>query len=159
MPNMTYEEYLDNRQREYNSLPIFYAFSNKQFKEAMEARGLTEHDTDQIFALPGGMGGYYLRKDAEKIRDYFNAPDPLPDLMNDPEFATNAFFYEMCNHEYGINWEADYDVCQCFGSCEFGEEKTYLDYLREMGYDDYVVGAYCKARDEYFKLAREGEWF
>ena len=32
---MTYKEYSDQRQQEFNALPIFYAFSNKQFEEAM----------------------------------------------------------------------------------------------------------------------------
>lgn len=32
---MTYQEYTKKKQEEFNSLPIFYAFSDQQFIEAM----------------------------------------------------------------------------------------------------------------------------
>ena len=46
---MTYEEYKTKRQKEFNELPIFYAFSDKQFIEQMEKRGLTIADTVKIY--------------------------------------------------------------------------------------------------------------
>jgi len=67
---------------------------------------------------------------------------------NSPEYWFNAFKYEMYNHEYAINWQGDYDVCSCFCHCEYGEYKTGIDYLREAGFDDTVVSAYCKAKSE-----------
>lgn len=141
---MKYQEYKEKRQKEFNALPIFWAFSEKQFAEAMEERGLTEDDTDQIYSL--GMGGYYLRSDADVIREYFNRPDELRELMNEREFAESAFYYEMQNHEYPINWQGDWDVCNCFGSCEYEEGADGAYYLRDMGYDDNVVFAYKRAR-------------
>jgi hypothetical protein len=39
----------------------------------------------------------------------------------------SAFLYEMNNHEYAINWQADWDVCSCFGECEYGINKNYRD--------------------------------
>src|SRR5574344_210153 len=107
---MTYEEYKNKKQEEFNDLPIFYAFSNEQFEAAMNERGLTLKDTDKIFKL-GDTGGFYLKKDAEIIRAYFSKQDELSELMKDKTFATEAFLYEMNNHEYAINWQGDYDVC------------------------------------------------
>lgn len=154
---MNYTEYKNMKQEEFDKLPIFYAFGNDQFKKAMEERGLKETDTDKIYAL--GHVGYYLRSDADIVRAYFKKKDELPELMKDHEFAVSAFRYEMDNHEYAINWQADYDVCSCFGHCEYGECKDATDYLSEMGYGDDVVKAYMEARRSHYKAADENEWF
>lgn len=154
---MTYTEYKSARQGEFNALPIFWAFSNKQFEEAMQERGLTMQDTDRVFSL--GAGGYALKRDKEVILAFLNKKDPLPELMKDPSFAEDAFYYEMCNHEYGINWQGDWDVCSCFGDCEYSEDKGGADYLTEMGYGQETVDAYYLAKRRYFKAAEENEWF
>lgn len=153
---MNYTEYKENKQSEYNALPIFYAFSDKQFEDAMKKRGLTVDDTDKIYRL-GSTGGFYLKKDAELIRAYFSKKDDLHDMMQDYDFALSAFNYEMDNHEYQINWQGDYDVCSCFGHCEYAENKGGADYLREMGFDDSVISAYKQAKKEHYKRAEN--WF
>lgn len=154
---MTYTEYKNARQEGFNALPIFWAFSNRQFEEAMQERGLTMQDTDKIFSI--GAGGFALKSDKDVILAFLNKEDPLPELMKDQSFAEDAFCYEMQNHEYGINWQGDWDVCNCFGNCEYATEKSGPDYLREMGYDENVVNAYTLARRRYYKLAEENEWF
>ena len=156
---MTYVEWRDAKQKEYNALPIFYAFSNEQFREAMEERGLTENDTDKIYKL-GSTGGFYLKSDAPIIREYINKDDGLKDLMEgESGFAESAFYYEMQNHEYHINWQADWDVCSCFGDCEYGEDKSYAVYLVEMGYSDNVVKEYRKARSRFLNDADKNGWY
>ena len=158
---LTYADYRKAKQQEINDLPIFWAFSNEQFKKAMEERGLTENDTDKVYSL--GQGGFYLRADAEKVRTFFMKPDELPELMeSDPAFAEEAFYYEMCNHEYCINtYQGAWDVCSCFSSKEldFSEDKTFADYLREAGYSEKVIDIYRKARKKYFKAADENDWY
>ena len=154
---MTYTEYKSARQGEFNALPIFWAFSDEQFEEAMQERGLTMNDTDKIFSI--GAGGFALKSDKDAFLAFLNNKDPLLELMKDPAFAESAFLYEMQNHEYGINWQGDWDVCNCFGNCEYAVDKTGPDYLREMGYDENVVNAYTLARRRYYKLAEENEWF
>ena len=148
---MTYEEYKNKRQEEFNYLPIFYAFSNEQFEAAMNERGLTLKDTDKIFKL-GDTGGFYLKKDAEIIRAYFSKQDELSELMKDKTFATEAFLYEMNNHEYAINWQGDYDVCSCFCKCNFSEDKTFVEYLTE-GTMESLIPAFMEARRKHSKIA------
>ena len=152
-----YKELKDLRQQEFNNLPIFYAFGREQFKQAMEERGLTENDTDKIYSLPGG--GFYLRTDAQKIRDFFVNPDPVLEHMKDPVFAEEAFLYEMENHEYGINWQGDWDVCSVFGEVEYAEEKSYTDYLTELGYGEEIIKAYMNAKLRFYMLTEEKGWF
>lgn len=150
---MTYQEYKAKRQKEFDELPIFFAFSNAQFKEQMEKRGLTENDLDKIYKL--GRGGFYLRTDAEKVKAFFNREDELPKLMNNHKFAVSAFYYEMNNHEYAINYyQGDWDVLNCFSDkeLEFDDNKDYKDYLKEMGKTIWIP-AYEEARRKHYKAA------
>lgn len=156
---MTYSEYRKKAQAEFDSLPIFFAFGKQQFKEEMEKRGLTENDVDKVYRLGSGFGGYYLKSDADIIRAYFEKEDELPKLMKNKKFAVSAFFSEMCNHEYGINYQGDWDVCSCFGRCEHDYGKSGEDYLKEIGYGDSVIDAYRIARNKYNKAAMENDWF
>ena len=155
---MTYEEYKTKRQKEFNELPIFYAFSDKQFTEQMEKRGLTTADTDKIYRL-GDTGGFYLKSDAQIVRDFFNRPDELEELLKDYDFAFSAFYYEMGNHEYHINWQADYDVCSCFGHVEFSETYDVVDYFNQLDWSRQTRKAYLDAQKKFYKDADEKGWY
>ena len=151
---MTYVEYKKKIQDGFNTLPIFYAFGMKQFKEQMEQRGLTENDTDKIRQFYGG--GIYLVKDEPIIKawlDEYDNGNKLKKLMKNPKFAEEAFLYEMNNHEYAINWQGDWDVCSCFGNPKYSEDKTGVDYLKDMGFGTETITAYLKARKRHYKLA------
>ena len=150
---MTYKEYKEARRKKIDDLPIFWAFGKEQFKEQMEKRGLTENDTDKIYAL--GAGGYYLRSDAGVIHAFLSRENDVSEFMKDPAFAEDAFLYEMGNHEYWINDQGDWDVCSCFGPCEYESWKEGPDYLKEMGYGDEVIVAYEKAKKRYGKIWNE----
>ena len=154
---MTYKEYKEASQKEVNELPLKWAFGREQFKRMMAEWGLTENDTDKIYSLGGG--GYYLKTDAPIIRAYFTKPNELPKLMRDKEFALEAFQYEMGNHEYQINWQGDWDVCNCFSTKElqYADDKTYIDYLLEAKYPKYVIKYYEEARKIYLKWCDDND--
>ena len=166
MATMTYQEYKQKRQEEFNSLPVFFAFGNDQFREQMEKRGLTENDTDKIYSM--GMGGYFLKKDAKIVEDFYNKPDELPELMKDYDFAFSAFYYEMGNHEYHINhYQGDWDVCNCFateselpyyGDDLYGsaEREKYFDCLK---WSEETRRAYRNARSKFLHDADENDWY
>lgn len=155
---MTYQEYRKEEQDAFNRLPIFWAFSDDQFEKAMSERGLSAEDTDKICRL--STGGFCLKTDLPIIKAHLEKPDPLPDLMKDFDFARDAIYYEMCNHEYGINWEGDYDVCSCFGRIEYDDSKTELfSYFKQLGWGEDTCRAYLIAQRDYFKAAEEGGWF
>ena len=158
---MTYQEYREKSQKEFNELPIFFAFSNEQLFKALEERGLTKDDTDKIYRL-GDTGGFYLKSDAEIVRAYFKKDKndkTLEDLMKDHDFAVSAFRYEMDNHEYAINYyQGDWEVVGCFSKKElvYAEEKNYKDYLIEAGLED-LIPWYEEARASHMKAAED--WF
>lgn len=74
-------------------------------------------------------------------------------ISGDYKYLRNAFLYEMYNHEYGINWQADYDVLSCFGSVPYhGESAEALrTYFMELNFTDIQRRAYMDARSQYFK--------
>lgn len=156
---MTYTEYRNNRQREFNKLPIFYAFSNEQFNEAMKERGLNpETDKKKLYRL-GDSGGFYLKSDAEKVENFFKR-NSLNELMKDYEFAKDAFYYEMCNHEYGINYyQGNWDVISCFWNVEYDDSDDFNLYFDTLKTDEIIRKAYKDARKKYYHDADANDWF
>lgn len=156
---MTYAEYRKQEQSTVDALPIFFAFSNEQLTDALKQRGFDsiEEGVKHIYRF-GSMGGFYLKKDAEIIRNWVKRENKLPELMKNEKFAIEAFVYEMCNHEYAINYyQGDYDVCSCFCKCEWDDDKTWREYLKEGGYDDTVLGYFKKALVKYGK--KSANWY
>lgn len=152
-----YEEIKEARQKEFNALPIFFAFSNEQFAEAMEERGLTMKDTDKVYRF--GMGGFFLKEDKDIIHEYFNKPDPIPELMKDFAFAEEAFYHEMAEHEYHINWQGNWDVCNCFGNVKYTEEDNELEqYFDQLGFEEQTRAAFFSARKKFLKDCEANGW-
>ena len=157
--NMTYKMYRQNEQKACDDLPLFFAFTNEQLENALKERGFDSlgEGVKHIYKF-GNTGGFYLKTDAEVIRAYCNRPNKLPELMKNEKFAIEAFEYEMCNHEYAINYyQGDWDVCSCFCKCEYGDDKDWRDYLREGGYDETVLGYFLKALAKYKK--KSSRWY
>lgn len=154
---MTYLDYIRERETDVCRLPIFYAFTNAQLAEELSKRGFNGLEgISEIYKI-GKTGGFYLKKDAPIIREYFNKPHKsLFELMQDEKFAVDAFLYELGNHEYAINYyQGDWDVCSCFSErdLEYSEDKKYDEYLLEAGYDDKVIGYFKIALAKYNKKA------
>lgn len=72
------------------------------------------------------------------------------------EYWKSAFLYEMYNHEYGINWQADYDVISCFGNCSGVKDYTDTEKLfSAVGFNEVQRAAYLAARREYYNQERD----
>lgn len=156
---MTYKEYTEQAQAGINALPLFWAFNESQFEQALAERGIAVKDAKKYVYRSEALGGaFYLKKDAEIIRAYFSR-DHIQDLHNmmekDAGFALEAFEYEMLNHEYPINWQGDWDVVSCFGTVEYSEYKTGPDYLAELGFSDKVIEQWAIARR---KVYADHDW-
>ena len=75
----------------------------------------------------------FVKRGSELLESLYNARNANAENF---DYWKNAFLYEMYNHEYGINWEGDYDVCACFGGAR--------------GFNEVQRRAYAAARREYF---------
>ena len=74
------------------------------------------------------------------------------------EYQKDAFLREMFNHEYGINWQADYDVLSAFGNIEWRRgEVTLTEYFDMLDFTDTQRSAYLAARGEYYRQINERE--
>lgn len=108
--------------------------------------------TENMIFSPVFMA-FYDKKDADFVKHGENLLSTLEkaELQKDnAEYWKSAFLREMFNHEYGINWQADFDVCSAFGDCS-----GVLDYedIEELfsacKFSDMQRAAYMAARHEY----------
>lgn len=166
---MTYKEYKDQRQAEFNALPIFWGFSNEQLQESMRKRWKAagrkgrcpkvENAGKWLYSI--GSGGYYFKFDAEPIRKYVNTPDPIDELLKDVDFAYSAFYYEMENHEYHINnYQGNWDVISCFANVDYRNDDYNVDgYFKQTNWTEETKAAYVKARSDFLKAAADNDWY
>ncbi len=71
---------------------------------------------------------------------------------NNRIYWKSAFLREMDNHEYGINWQADYDVISCFANVDGVKDYENREALfRAANFSDLQREAYAEACAEYFR--------
>lgn len=114
--------------------------------------------TENMIFSPAFMA-FYNKKDADFVKHGENLLSTLEkaELQKDnAEYWKGAFLREMFNHEYGINWQADLDVCSAFGDCS--SVRNYED-IEELftacNFSDAQRAAYMAARREYSRQSAE----
>jgi hypothetical protein len=104
-----YTDLKERHSREVNDLPLYFAFSNEQFEEALQKMGLTLKDTDQLRSL-GMAGGFYHKDNSEKIHGTFirhekERKEAIESDTKGDGYIYEMFLYELNNHEYGYTWD------------------------------------------------------
>lgn len=99
-----YADLKQRQQEEFAAFPMQFAFSDRQFAEAMAALGLTPADTDKVYKAPGG--GIYRREDGPRLKEMMDRFDRelQSAIADDPTgdgFIYEMFLFELGNHEYG----------------------------------------------------------
>ena len=106
-----YGEMRNRQQKEFDALPLGFAFSKRQFAEVMQQWGLDpETDIDKIQSI--GFGGFIQKKDAGLLHQTRNRHDTELEAAIAGDKTGDGFIYEMflCeldNHEYGYTRDAD----------------------------------------------------
>lgn len=105
-----YVEMKKRHQKEVNNFPIKFAFSDEQFKKAMEELGLKEDDLDKVVDI--GAGGFIRKADVEAYkemgkRQYEEFWKAIREDKEGNGFIKEMFLYELANHEYVITREID----------------------------------------------------
>lgn len=104
-----YAELRARQQQEFNSLPLGFAFSDKQFREAMQTWGLDpEKDLDKICSI--GYGGFIQKKDAGLLhtttaRHEAELSAAIAEDRTGDGFIRDMFRYELDNHEYSYTMD------------------------------------------------------
>ena len=104
-----YAELRARQQQEFNALPLGFAFSDKQFREAMQSWGLDpEKDLDKICSI--GYGGFIQKKDAGLLhtttaRHEAELSAAIAEDRTGDGFICDMFRYELDNHEYSYTMD------------------------------------------------------
>lgn len=121
-------------------------------------RAQLEKKTEKMIFSPVFMAYYapenadFVKRGTELLRELDEAEQRNKE---NAEYWESAFLSEMYNHEYGINWQGDYDVISCFGSCDGVEDYTDAEKLfSAVGFSDVQKAAYLAARREYYNRER-----
>ena len=157
----TVSDYQDKQAKEYyirnyyglrrDHISMFFCGSDSE-REKLRKK------TEKMIFSPVFMA-FYDKKDA----DFVNSGEELLAMLEkaepeseNAEYWKNAFLREMFNHEYGINWQADFDVCSCFGNCSSVANIDDLNALfAACNFSDVQRDAYMAARREYSKQSAE----
>ena len=102
---------------------------------------------------------YYDQKDADFVKigeSLLSTLEKTEPEKDHAEYWKDAFLREMFNHEYGINWQADFDVCSAFGDCSGVRDYEDIEELfTACKFSDVQRAAYMAARHEYSKQSAE----
>ena len=73
------------------------------------------------------------------------------------DYSKAAFLAEMFNHEYGINWQADFDTLSAFGAIRWhgDDAAALLAYFDDLHFSDEQRRAYMDARAEYYRRSAD----
>ena len=101
-----YRDMTNRHQAEVNALPIYFAFSEKQFKDMLLRMGVSNPKAE-LYRSAGG--GFYRKADAKLVRSTFArvAKELRDALTTSYEFAVDAFRFELANHEFCITYDLD----------------------------------------------------
>lgn len=106
-----YEKLKEKHSEELEKFPIKFAFSDEQFKKAMEELGLTENDDDKIVAV-SNTGGFIRKTDVKSFNEMVSRhrKEEKEAMMNDltgEGYIKDMFEYELANHEYGYTYDLE----------------------------------------------------
>lgn len=147
-------DYTEYKQKQYylhnyypmrrDAISIFFIGSDEE-REAIRKR------TESMIYNPAGF--CYMTDE-----DFINRNMELLEQLNrqrdkmeqDFDCMVGAFKYEMYNHEYAINWQADWDVIGAFGDVSGVNDIYNLDKLfAAAGFTEIQKRAYMEARRQY----------
>ena len=157
----TVRDYKDKQAKEYY-IRNYYGMRRDHismfFIGSDEEREKLRKKTENMIFSPVFMA-YYDKKDADFVKqgaEMYSTLEHAAEKNNTPAYWKSAFLYEMFNHEYGINWQGDYDVCSCFGNCSSVGNIDDLNALfNACKFSDVQRAAYMAARREYSKQSAD----
>jgi len=157
-PLKTYEEYTAKGYYLHNYygmrhpyISIFGIFNTQEQRDAFDKK------TAGMIFNPVSLG-YYAPEYAEFINHQKELHAALEskynDMQNNYEYIKHAFYYEMLNVEYGINWQADFDTLSHFGNINYaGDQGDELNnYFKQLNFSDTQKRAYLDARRDALRV-------
>ena len=127
----------------------FGIFHNEEERQALLKK------TEGMYNNYVGMCWMYDKDFVDKhVKLWQTLCDREKQAMENFDYCKSAFLYEMYNHEYGINWQADWDVLFHFADVDYKDEGT-EEYLVRTNFTDMQKEAYRAAKKEYYEKTKE----
>ena len=133
----TYRQMQERHQKEMNSFPIAFAYSDQQFDDGMRRLGLDPSETDKVVSV--FYGAFIRKEDHDALMEMFERhtrEERDAFVHNEDDWAYHAFRYELANHEF--SYTGDYEPA--LEACGFT-----LEELKQ--YPDLVVSFRRAMRD------------
>ncbi len=129
----TYYEMKNRHRHGYDEIlngpKCFFAFSNEQFDEGLAAYLEAGYEKSDLRKGPAGMFAHHDVFDELLNGSGKRQSNELRAAMEDHDFFIDAIVSEMCDHEYAINGQGNWDVLNVFSDDE-------LEYDYENSDDD-----------------------
>lgn len=124
-----------------DKISAFHIFHNKA-EEALfdkEVEGMTYNPVGFFYTNDKAFSDRVIELYKQAIKSKESSKDNY-------DYWFNAFKYEMFNHEYAINWDADADTLSAFGNFHYNSNTTLDDIFQELNFNDIQCRAYRAAR-------------
>ena len=147
--NFDYKKYKENRQNNFNKLPIYWAFGEQQFQELLKKLNLQDTKEDLKKLVTIGNGGLMLKCDLPLLDEHcrtFSKDKLFFWLTHNYKFAYGALRYEMNNHEYYYTGDIT-DTLDCLDLT-----------LDDIAKNAYLKLAYLRARKDYIKACNANNY-
>jgi hypothetical protein len=95
------------KEREFEKIPLGFAFGKEQFQKMLIKMGLTEENcAANLYSI--GSGGYIKKSDNHLLRAFADKNiKEEEELKKNEEYMYQAFSYELANHEYCVTYEVE----------------------------------------------------
>lgn len=151
-PLKNYDEYTKKDYFLRNYYGMRHDYISMFFIGTDEERKARQKKVEKMFFSPVSFSYYHDKAIPEKIMELHKAlEEQKNNVSTNYEYQKAAFKKEMFNHEYSINWQADYDTLSAFGRLNYKENATLTDYFNQLDFNDTQRRAYTAARQEYYK--------
>lgn len=129
-----YEELKSKHEEMVHNFPMAFAFSDKQFKEAMEKLNVTS--PKELIGITGG--GMIRKSDKKAYHELFQSIEKEnQEARQDDEYLAQAFLYELANHEFCITYDLS-DALSALGIT-----------VEELEKDERQLAIFCRVRELY----------
>lgn len=142
MRKNVYKIWSEEKAKEFEKVPMRFAFDDKQLEKVLNDWGLTKNDLDQICDM--GCGGLMRKIDIPIYEEYLKNYD-LENRKQDKRFFVDMLLYELDNHEYGYTRDLEDTLMACQISDKDLQDEKIVEWINEAlqiwkylhGYDEY----------------------
>jgi len=97
-----YKDFKRAAEQKLNDFPMFFAFDTEQFNEGLQKLQCTQQELTRI-----PHGGFIRLRDLRAYQDLWSDYEAeLSALLSTTEGFVDAVYYELCNHEYALTYDA-----------------------------------------------------